>query len=138
MIGTTLAHYRILSRLGAGGMGEVYRARDTSLERDVALKVLPADVAADPVRRDRFRREALAVAALNHPHVVTIHAVEPDGDVPFSEAKKSALESFERAFLLRALREHDGNISRTAEVIGIARESLSRKIKSHKIEVERE
>lgn len=76
MIGTKLAHYEILAKLGAGGMGEVYRARDTRLDRDVALKILPAEMAADPDRRMRFEREAKAVAALNHPHIVTIHSVE--------------------------------------------------------------
>ncbi|HMB70916.1 MAG TPA: serine/threonine-protein kinase, partial [bacterium] len=76
MIGREIAHYRIEAKIGAGGMGEVYRARDTRLQRDVAVKVLPAAHAADPVRRSRFQREALAVAALRHPNVVTIHAVE--------------------------------------------------------------
>ena len=74
--GTRLGPYEIVSLLGAGGMGEVYRARDPRLERDVALKVLEAGASSDPDRRARFRREALAVAALNHPHIVTIHAVE--------------------------------------------------------------
>jgi serine/threonine protein kinase len=78
--GTRLAHYEILSLLGEGGMGQVYRARDTKLQREVALKLLPADTAADPERRQRFEREARAVAALNHPNIVTIHSVdEVDG-----------------------------------------------------------
>jgi serine/threonine protein kinase len=70
--GSRIGHYEILSKLGEGGMGEVYRALDPSLGRHVALKVLPADLAGDPVRIDRFRREARTVAALNHPHIVTI------------------------------------------------------------------
>ena len=74
--GTRLGAYEIVSLLGAGGMGEVYRARDSRLQREIALKVLPGIAAADPERRERFRREALAVAALNHPHIVTIHSVE--------------------------------------------------------------
>ncbi len=74
--GTRLAHYEIVALLGAGGMGEVYRARDTKLQRDVALKVLPPDTAADPERRQRFEREARAVAALNHPNIVTIYSVD--------------------------------------------------------------
>ncbi len=74
--GARLAHYEIVSLLGAGGMGEVYRARDTKLQREVALKVLPPDTAADPERRQRFEREARAVAALNHPNIVTIHSVD--------------------------------------------------------------
>ena len=70
----------MLGALGAGGMGEVYRARDTRLGRDVALKVLPADVAGDPDRRRRFEREARAVAALNHPGVLALYDVgEADG-----------------------------------------------------------
>ncbi len=78
--GTRLAHYEIIGLLGAGGMGEVYRARDTKLQREVALKVLPPDTAANPERRQRFEREARAVAALNHPNIVTIHSVdEVDG-----------------------------------------------------------
>ena len=74
--GATLGHYRILAHLGAGGMGEVYRALDTKLGRDVALKVLPPAFADDPERIDRFRREARTVASLNHPHIVTIFSVD--------------------------------------------------------------
>ncbi|MCP4571147.1 MAG: serine/threonine-protein kinase [bacterium] len=83
MIGRTLAHYEILGRLGSGGMGDVYRARDTRLTREIALKVLPDDVAADPERRKRFQREARTVAALQHPNIVTIHSVEEDQGVHF-------------------------------------------------------
>jgi len=74
--GARLGHYEILEPLGAGGMGEVYRARDTRLDRDVALKVLPPEMAADAERRLRFEREAKAIAALDHPNIVTIHSVE--------------------------------------------------------------
>ncbi|HXI02827.1 MAG TPA: protein kinase, partial [Candidatus Saccharimonadales bacterium] len=83
MIGRTLAHYRITAGIGSGGMGEVYRATDTRLGRDVALKVLPAEMASSPERLERFRREARAVAALNHPHIVTIHSVEEADGVHF-------------------------------------------------------
>ena len=76
MIGQTVGHYKILDRLGAGGMGEVYRARDTRLKRIVALKLLPPRVAGSQERLQRFRREAEAVAALNHPNIVMIHSVE--------------------------------------------------------------
>ncbi len=69
--------YEILGPLGAGGMGEVFRARDSRLERTVALKVLPAEFAGDADRLDRFRREALALASLNHPNIATIHGIEP-------------------------------------------------------------
>jgi len=81
--GTQLGHYEILSSLGAGGMGEVYRAADRTLGRDVALKVLPESMAHDPELLDRFRREARAVAALNHPHIVTIYSVEQSDGVHF-------------------------------------------------------
>src|SRR3979490_391661 len=75
-LGQSLSHYHIVDKIGAGGMGEVYRATDTKLGREVALKVLPADMARDPDRLARFQREARAVAALNHPHIVTIYSVE--------------------------------------------------------------
>src|SRR5207249_7904014 len=68
-VGSRLGSYEIVALLGAGGMGQVYRARDTRLERDVALKVLPDSVTHDPDRLARFRREAQVLAALNHPHI---------------------------------------------------------------------
>src|SRR6201984_2435413 len=74
-VNTTLSHYRIVSKLGAGGMGEVYLAQDTKLDRKVALKVLPADLAANQDRMRRFTQEAKAAAALNHPNIATIHEV---------------------------------------------------------------
>src|SRR5436190_12623677 len=73
--GTRLGPYAIVAPLGAGGMGEVYTARDTRLDRTVAVKVLPPDVAGDPERRARFEREARAVATLQHPNICTIHDV---------------------------------------------------------------
>jgi serine/threonine protein kinase len=77
--GARLGSYDVVSLLGAGGMGEVYRVRDPRLHREVALKLLPDVAASDTDRRERFTREALAVAALNHPHIVTIHSVEDVG-----------------------------------------------------------
>src|SRR5512136_2731828 len=71
-VGTRLGPYEILGLIGAGGMGEVYRARDTRLDRTVAIKVLPTELSADPDRRARFEREARAVAALAHPHICTL------------------------------------------------------------------
>src|SRR5258708_829914 len=73
--GTRLGPYQIVAPLGAGGMGEVYRARDTRLGRDVALKILPTEVAGDPSRQVRFEQEARAVAALNHPNIVAVYDV---------------------------------------------------------------
>ena len=74
--GKRLGSYRVEAKLGAGGMGEVYRARDTRLEREVAIKVLPASVAQDPERRARFEREGKVLAALNHPNIAHIYGVE--------------------------------------------------------------
>ena len=73
--GTRLGPYEVLSPLGTGGMGEVYRARDTRLQREVAVKVLPAELSSDAVRLKRFEKEARLVSALNHPNIVTIHEV---------------------------------------------------------------
>jgi serine/threonine protein kinase len=81
--GSWFGAYEILDTLGSGGMGEVYRARVPRLKRDVALKVLPAGIAADPEVRRRFEREAQSVAALNHPNIVTIYSVEESAGVPF-------------------------------------------------------
>ena len=83
MIGKRLNHYEILELLGKGGMGEVYVAEDTRLKRKVALRILPPEMAGDPERRARFEREAQAVAALNHPNIVTIHSVEEADGVRF-------------------------------------------------------
>jgi serine/threonine protein kinase len=83
MIGTTLTHYLITAKLGAGAMGEVYEAEDTDLHRKVALKVLPQKLAANPDTLDRFKREARALAALNHPNIVAIYSVEQAGGTHF-------------------------------------------------------
>ncbi len=76
VIGQTLAHYRIIKAIGAGGMGEIYLAEDSRLDRQVALKILPTELAVDASRRSRFAREAKALAALTHPSIVTVHSVE--------------------------------------------------------------
>jgi serine/threonine protein kinase/Tol biopolymer transport system component len=83
MLGRTLGQYRILEPLGKGGMGEVFLAEDTRLQRRVALKILAPELAADPDRRQRFEREARAAAQLNHPNIVTIHSVEEIDGIPF-------------------------------------------------------
>src|ERR1700752_3786009 len=74
--GFVVAHYRIISKLGAGGMGAVYRATDTKLNRDVAIKVLPDSFAEDPDRLARFTREAQVLASLNHPNIAAVYGVE--------------------------------------------------------------
>ena len=79
--GRRLGAYEILSAIGAGGMGEVYRARDTKLGRDVAIKVLPANFVNDPERLSRFQREARMLAALNHANIATIYGLEQSGEV---------------------------------------------------------
>src|SRR5271166_3880047 len=101
--GDKLGPHEILAPIGAGGMGEVYRARDTKLKRDVALKVLPEAFARDPERMARFQREAEVLASLNHPNIAAIYGVEdralvmelvegesPKGPLPFEEAWKIA------------------------------------------------
>ena len=83
LVGRTLSHYRITSAIGAGGMGEVYRATDTTLGRDVAIKVLPPEVAQDTERLGRFRREAHLLASLNHPNIAAIYGLEEAAGQPF-------------------------------------------------------
>lgn len=82
-VGAHLGPYEILAAIGAGGMGEVYRARDTKLGRDVALKTLPSGFTADIERVARFKREAQVLAALNHPHIAAIHGLDEANGCPF-------------------------------------------------------
>jgi hypothetical protein len=103
VIGRRLSHYRIEEQLGAGGMGEVYRARDEKLGRDVALKVLPAGALADEEARRRFRKEAEALSRLSHPHVATLHDVDTADGIDFrdgarhgSDARRGASEGAPR------------------------------------------
>src|SRR5512138_1737188 len=84
---TKLAHYTIISKIGAGGMGEVYRARDTRLDREVAIKLLSSDVSKDPDRLKRFEQEARATSALNHPNILTVHDIGTYEGTPFIVAE---------------------------------------------------
>jgi serine/threonine protein kinase len=111
MIGKSLAHYEILERIGAGGMGEVFRARDTKLGREVAIKVLPPEMAGDPERQKRFKREAMAVAALKHPNIVTIYSVEEEGDTLFL-----TMELIEGKSLVDLIPSHGFTLSRFLEL----------------------
>ncbi|HEY6944813.1 MAG TPA: serine/threonine-protein kinase, partial [Candidatus Acidoferrum sp.] len=81
--GTKLGPYEIQSPLGAGGMGEVYRARDTRLGRDVAIKILPPQVSKDPVRKQRFEREAKTISSLNHPNICVLHDIGSQDGVDY-------------------------------------------------------
>ena len=83
MIGRTIAHYEMLEKVGEGGMGVVYKARDAHLERFVAIKVLPPERVADPERKLRFIQEAKAASALNHPNIITVHDIASDAGVDF-------------------------------------------------------
>jgi len=96
LVGKTLGHYEILEPLGAGGMGEVYRARDATLKREVAIKVLPEDLSTDPDRLARLEREAHLLAALNHPNIATIHSLEQAADTRFLVLELVKGESLEQ------------------------------------------
>ena len=95
MTGRTISHYEILEKLGAGGMGDVYKARDPRLNRTVAIKALPAGSAGDTDRRRRFIQEAQSASGLNHPNIITIHDILSDGGDDYSCAAEVVEEGQE-------------------------------------------
>jgi serine/threonine protein kinase/Flp pilus assembly protein TadD len=107
LIDQTLKHYRIVARIGAGGMGEVYQARDERLERDVALKVLPAKALADNAARKRFRKEALALSKLNHPAIATIYDFDSDHGLDFLAMEYVTGETLAKKIANASLPEKD-------------------------------
>ncbi len=112
MLGETVSHYRILEKLGGGGMGEVYRARDERLDRDVALKVLPAGTLADETARRRFRKEALTLSQLNHPNIAVVHDFDTQEGVDFLAMEYVAGETLAQKLAAGPLPEK--------EVVGLA------------------
>jgi len=104
MLGRTLTHYEILDKLGEGGMGVVYKARDTRLNRLAAVKVLQPGKTADPARRARFIHEAQAASALNHPNIVTIYEIDRAGDVDFIAMELVPGRTIETAISRRGLK----------------------------------
>ena len=122
-IGTQLGSYQLLSLLGSGGMGEVYRARDTRLHRDVALKLLPPAVAADPERLARLRREAQLLAALNHPNVAQVYGIEGDDHTPAAIAMELVPGRTLDEFIREAPQRH-GSSTRLSisDVVSIGRQ----------------
>ena len=119
--GQTMLHYQLIGKLGAGGMGEVWRARDTSLKREVAIKLLPAGFAADAERRARFENEARTLAALNHPNIATIYGLHIDQPAPFLAMELVPGTSLEERLALGALPIDEavaiaGSIARALEI----------------------
>jgi len=128
--GTHLGPYEIIAPIGAGGMGEVYRARDTRLDRHVAIKVLPPDVARDADRLRRFEQEARAVAAVNHPNIIAIHDIgtarpEPAGDGAADPVVFFVTELLEGRSLRQLLADERLTATRAVEIATAMAEGLA-------------
>ena len=104
MLDQSLGHYTILEKLGQGGMGVVYKARDTHLDRFVAIKVLPPEKLGDPERKRRFVQEAKAASALNHPNIVTVHDITSDAGVDFIVMEYIAGQTLDQLIPRKGLR----------------------------------
>jgi serine/threonine protein kinase len=127
--GITVAHYQILEHIGAGGMGEVYKATDTRLDRPVALKILPAALVADPDRVRRFVVEAKAASALNHPHIVTIYEIgeaEIEADDARSIARYIAMEYVSGTTLFVQMHRQDLELKKLLEYFAQAADGLAK------------
>ena len=114
--GARLGPYEIVSALGAGGMGEVYRAKDPRLGRDVAMKILPAGFSADPDRLRRFEQEARAAAALNHPNILTVHEIGTHDGQPYIVSELLEGQTLRDAFGHGALPVKQGDRVRDADL----------------------
>src|SRR5690348_3890067 len=109
---TRLGPYEILQPIGAGGMGEVYRARDTRLERLVAVKILPPHLSSDPVRKQRFEREAKTISSLNHPHICTLYDVGQQDGVDFIVMECVEGETLSKRLEKGALRSEERRVGK--------------------------
>src|SRR5262245_27618245 len=119
--GARLGPYEVISQLGAGGMGEVYRARDSRLGREVAIKILPENLAKDPERLSRFEREARAASALNHPSIVTIHDFGSADNTTYI-----AMELVDGSSLRQILSEGPTQVRKAVGIVAQLAEGLSR------------